>query len=58
MCLSMVYVGDDLTTKQQHVLRVGYDNAHVFHSLLCLSVKRIVADISFSNADSGDQEKI
>lgn len=58
MCFSMVYVGDDLIIKQQQVLSVGYDNAHVFHSFLCLSVKRIVTDISFSNVDSGDQEKI
>lgn len=51
----MVYVADDFITKQQQILRVGYDHDHVFS---LFSVKCIVADISFSNAYSGDQEKI
>lgn len=48
----MLYEGDDLFTKQ-HILRVWYDN-----SLLFLRVKCAVTEISFSNANSGDQEKI
>lgn len=33
MGFSMVYMGDDLITKQQG-LKVGYDNGHVFHSFV------------------------
>lgn len=56
MCFSMIYVGDDLSTKQQQVLRDVW-SCDTFLSFF-LSVKCIVAEISFSHAHSGDQEKI
>lgn len=59
MCLQHGLCGGDaLISKQQFDGWIQLRLRFSFFSFLAPSVKRIVTDISFSNDDSGDQEKI